>query len=156
MAEIYLALVANRTRLEQIVDDVLTASETGANILVLTTWVEHLNAITGQLLTAGKTVTVLSGGMKARERRQIVDQLANHTPDSPSRTAWCNTSVASPVPTPRRSPNRARLPRRAHHRHRLIAEETNTRLPQDGFPRPAQDEPVELNAADRRTCRTVK
>ena len=36
MAEIYRALVADRTRLEQIVDDVLTASETGANILVLT------------------------------------------------------------------------------------------------------------------------
>jgi superfamily II DNA or RNA helicase len=82
MAEIYRALVADRTRLEQIVDDVLTASETGANILVLTTWVEHLNAITDQLRTAGKTVTVLSGGMKARERRQIADQLANHTPDS--------------------------------------------------------------------------
>ena len=82
MAEIYRALVADRTRLDQIVDDVLTASETGANILVLTTWVEHLNAITDQLRTAGKTVTVLSGGMKARERRQIADQLANHTPDS--------------------------------------------------------------------------
>lgn len=121
--EIYRALVADRTRLEQIVDDVLTASETGANILLLTTWVEHLNAITEQLRTAGKTVTVLSGGMKARERRQIADQLTNHTPDSdpllivgtssfigegfdwpildtlflrqsPSRTASCNTSVA--------------------------------------------------------------
>ncbi len=80
--EIYRALVADRTRLEQIVDDVLTASETGANILVLTTWVEHLNAITEQLRTAGKTVTVLSGGMTARERRQIADQLTNHTPDS--------------------------------------------------------------------------
>ncbi|MEE3752989.1 hypothetical protein [Mycobacterium intracellulare] len=49
---------------------------------MLTTWVEHLNAITDRLRTAGKTVTVLSGGMKARERRQIADQLANHTPDS--------------------------------------------------------------------------
>ena len=65
MAEIYRALVADRTRLEQIVNDVLTASETGANILVLTTWVEHLNAITDQLRTAGTTVTVLSGGMNA-------------------------------------------------------------------------------------------
>jgi hypothetical protein len=44
MAEIYRALVADGTRLEQVVDDVLTASETGANILMLTTWVEHLNA----------------------------------------------------------------------------------------------------------------
>src|SRR5258708_24413097 len=77
MAEIYRARVADRTPLHQIVDDVLTASETGANILVLTTWLEHLNAITDQLRAAGKTVSVLSGGMKARERRQIADQLAN-------------------------------------------------------------------------------
>ena len=82
MAEIYRALVADHARLDQIVADVLTAAETGANILVLTTWVDHLNAITDRLRTAGKTVTVLSGGMKARERRQIADQLANHTPDS--------------------------------------------------------------------------
>ncbi len=82
MAEIYRALVADRARLDQIVADVLTASQTGANILVLTTWVEHLNAITERLQDAGETVTVLSGGMKARERRQIAGQLANHTPDS--------------------------------------------------------------------------
>ncbi|MCW2655404.1 MAG: hypothetical protein JWR32_6380 [Mycobacterium sp.] len=82
MAEIYRALVADRTRLEQIVDDVLTASETGANILVLTTWVEHLNAITDRLQAAGRAVTVLSGGIKPRKRRQIADQLANRTPDS--------------------------------------------------------------------------
>ncbi|WP_337777076.1 TOTE conflict system archaeo-eukaryotic primase domain-containing protein, partial [Mycolicibacter kumamotonensis] len=82
MAEIYRALVADQARLEQIVGDVRAASETGANVLVLTTWVEHLNAITDQLRTAGRAVTVLRGGMKARERRQIADQLANHTPDS--------------------------------------------------------------------------
>ncbi len=82
MAEIYRALVTDQVRLDQIVDDVLTASETGANILVLTTWIEHLHAITDRLQAAGKAVTVLSGGMKARERRQIGDQLANHTPDS--------------------------------------------------------------------------
>jgi superfamily II DNA or RNA helicase len=82
MAEIYRALVADRSRLDQIITDVLTASETGANILVLTTWVEHLTAISDQLQAAGKTVTVLSGGMKARERRLITAQLANHTPDS--------------------------------------------------------------------------
>lgn len=82
MAEIYRALIADQVRLDQIVDDVLTAAEAGANILVLTTWVEHLNAITDRLQAAGKTVTVLSGGMKARERRRIAGQLANHTPDS--------------------------------------------------------------------------
>jgi len=82
MADIYRSLVADQARLDQIVGDVLTAAETGANILVLTTWVEHLNAITRRLTAAGKTVTVLSGGMKARERRQITEQLANHGPDS--------------------------------------------------------------------------
>ena len=134
MAEIYRALVADQARLDQIVTDVLAASETGANILVLTTWVEHLNAIADRLQSAGKTLTVLSGGMKARERRQIVDQLANHTPssdpllivgtssfigegfDCPAldtlflaapitfKNRSCNTSVASPVPTPRKPP----------------------------------------------------
>jgi superfamily II DNA or RNA helicase len=82
MAEIYRTLVADQARLDQIVADVLAASETGANILILTTWVDHLNAITERLQAAGKTVTVLSGGMKARERRQITEQLANHSPDS--------------------------------------------------------------------------
>ncbi|WP_264025401.1 DEAD/DEAH box helicase [Mycolicibacterium pyrenivorans] len=82
MAEIYRALVADHARLDQIVADVLTAAETGANILVLTTWLDHLNAIADRLRAAGKTVTVLSGGMKARERRQTTEQLANHSPDS--------------------------------------------------------------------------
>ena len=82
IAEIYRALVADQVRLNQIVADVLTACEAGANILVLTTWVGHLNAITERLQDAGKTVIVLSGGMKARERREIADQLANHSPDS--------------------------------------------------------------------------
>ncbi|WP_343600916.1 DEAD/DEAH box helicase, partial [Mycobacterium sp.] len=82
MAEIYRALVADQGRRDQIVVDVLTASEAGANILVLTTWVEHLNAISDRLEAAGKTVTVLSGGMKARERRQITEQLANQSPGS--------------------------------------------------------------------------
>ncbi|HTY26849.1 MAG TPA: DEAD/DEAH box helicase family protein, partial [Mycobacterium sp.] len=77
MAEIYRTLVADQARLDQIVGDVLTSAETGANILVLTTWVDHLTAITERLTTAGKTVTVLSGSMKARERRQITEQLAN-------------------------------------------------------------------------------
>jgi superfamily II DNA or RNA helicase len=82
MAKIYRALVADQDRLDQVVDDVLSAAGEGANILVLTTWVEHLNAIAERLRAAGKTVTILSGGMKARERRQITDQLANHTPES--------------------------------------------------------------------------
>jgi superfamily II DNA or RNA helicase len=50
-----------------------------ANTLVLTTWIDHLNAIAERLRTTGKTVTVLSGQVKARERREITEQLARHT-----------------------------------------------------------------------------
>jgi superfamily II DNA or RNA helicase len=82
MAEIYRALIANEARLEQIIADVLAAHTDGANILVLTTWIDHLNAITERLRAAGKSVVVLSGQMKARERRAISEQLANHTADA--------------------------------------------------------------------------
>ena len=82
MAEIYRTLIADEDRLDQIVHDILRAAEAGANILVLTTWVDHLNAIAERARAAGKTVTVLSGAIKARERRQIADELANRAPDS--------------------------------------------------------------------------
>jgi len=81
MAEIYRTLTADESRLDQIVTDILAAHDDGANILVLTTWVNHLNAIAERLRTAGKTVTVLSGQMKARERREITDQLGQRTAD---------------------------------------------------------------------------
>lgn len=82
MAEIYRALIADEARLEQIIADVLSAHTDGANILVLTTWVDHLNAIAERLRNAGKDVVVLSGQMKARQRREISGQLANHTDEA--------------------------------------------------------------------------
>jgi superfamily II DNA or RNA helicase len=82
MAEIYRTLVADEQRLGQIVEDVLAAATDGANILVLTTWVDHLNAIADRLRAAGKTVIVLSGTMKTRDRRRITDELANRSPEA--------------------------------------------------------------------------
>ncbi len=41
MAEIYRALIADEVRLEQILTDVLAAHADGANILVLTTWIDQ-------------------------------------------------------------------------------------------------------------------
>jgi superfamily II DNA or RNA helicase len=81
MAEIYRALVADKERLDQVVADVLTAHRGGANVLVLTTWVDHLDAISRGLSDAGCKVTVLRGGMKARERQQITQHLATYGPD---------------------------------------------------------------------------
>jgi superfamily II DNA or RNA helicase len=82
MAEIYRALIADEARLEQIITDVIAAHTDGANILVLTTWIDHLNAIAERLHAAGKSVVVLSGQMKARRRREISEQLANHPADT--------------------------------------------------------------------------
>ena len=45
-------LVADQDRLEQVVADVLMAHRDGANVLVLTTWIDHLEAITSQLRQA--------------------------------------------------------------------------------------------------------
>jgi superfamily II DNA or RNA helicase len=81
MAEIYRALIADEARLEQIIADVLSAHADSANILVLTTWIDHLNAIAERLRNAEKDVVVLSGQMKARQRREISQQLATHTAD---------------------------------------------------------------------------
>jgi superfamily II DNA or RNA helicase len=82
MAEIYRTLIADETRLDQIIADVLAAHTNGANILVLTTWIDHLNAIAERLRNAGVPVVVLSGQIKARQRREISQQLANHTADA--------------------------------------------------------------------------
>jgi len=82
MAEIYRSLIADKARLEQIVADILAAHTGGANILVLTTWIDHLNAITDRIRAAGTPVVVLSGQMKARQRREISQQLAKHTADA--------------------------------------------------------------------------
>jgi hypothetical protein len=79
MAEIYRALIADESRLDQITADVISAHDEGANILVLTTWIDHLNAIAERLRASGKLITVLSGQAKARERREITEQLARHT-----------------------------------------------------------------------------
>ena len=81
MAEIYRALIADEARLEQIVHDVLAAHADGANILILTTWIDHLNEIAERLHNAAKSVIVLSGQMKARQRREIAQQLTNHNAD---------------------------------------------------------------------------
>jgi superfamily II DNA or RNA helicase len=83
IAEIYRALIADENRLEQIATDVLTARSQSANVLVLTTWVNHLDAITRRLCDAGCDVTVLRGGMKARERQQITQYLASYGPEQP-------------------------------------------------------------------------
>jgi superfamily II DNA or RNA helicase len=86
MAEIYRALIADEARLEQIIADVLSAHADSANILVLTTWIDHLNAIADRLRNAEKDVVVLSGQMKAR--RPV--RLAAHATARAARRSSCS------------------------------------------------------------------
>ncbi|BAW03481.1 DEAD/DEAH box helicase [Nocardia seriolae] len=77
IAEIYRALVADDDRLKQIVTDVLDAHQAGANILVLTTWVDHVDALAKHLTAAGcDDIITLRGGTKARERQAIIESIA--------------------------------------------------------------------------------
>ncbi|MFI7664177.1 TOTE conflict system archaeo-eukaryotic primase domain-containing protein [Nocardia sp. NPDC049526] len=82
MAEIYRALVADEDRLQQITTDIQTAHHGGAQILVLTTWVNHLEAITDHLTDAGcHDIIVLRGGMKARDRQAITETIRTRQAD---------------------------------------------------------------------------
>ncbi|MFI9536879.1 DEAD/DEAH box helicase family protein [Nocardia fusca] len=76
MAEIYRTLVADEDRLTQIVTDVAAAHRSGANILVLTTWINHLNTLTDRLASEGITgIIALRGGMNAGQRRTAHDTI---------------------------------------------------------------------------------
>lgn len=83
IAAIYRALVADEERLQQICADIVAAHRDGANILVLTTWTRHLDALAQRLADAGCPVITLRGGMKARERQQVTDEIAAHRLDQP-------------------------------------------------------------------------
>ena len=80
MADIYRALRTDEDRLRQIVTDVLAAHHADANILVLTTWIDHLHALVERLTTAGcNDIVILRGGMKARDRQAITETIAART-----------------------------------------------------------------------------
>ncbi|WP_067470514.1 DEAD/DEAH box helicase [Nocardia amamiensis] len=77
MATIYRALVADEDRLQQIVTDIAAAHHNGANILILTTWVNHLTTIADRLTAAGLgEIIILRGGIGARERQSLTETIA--------------------------------------------------------------------------------
>jgi len=167
MAEIYRTLIADEDRLDQIVHDILRAAEAGANILVLTTWVDHLNAIAERARAAGKNRHGFERGYQSP--RTPPDRRGTRQPGSRFRAAVDRRhklvharglrlprtrhpfpgrsdhlqEPTGPVHRANHPPlpiedhrNCARLLRRTHPRHRLIAEKARPGLPQDGVPRP--------------------
>ncbi len=69
MAAIYRDLIADDTRLTQIVDDVIAALERGRHCLLLTQWTAHVERFADQLRQRSFDPVVLRGGMSTIARR---------------------------------------------------------------------------------------
>jgi superfamily II DNA or RNA helicase len=74
--EIYACLAADTRRNELILSDVIHALEEKRSPIVLTERREHLDYFASRLAGFTRHVVVLQGGMGAKERRRVKDQLA--------------------------------------------------------------------------------
>ena len=83
MAAIYRSLVADDTRLRQVVQDVVDARNRGRHCLVLTQWTSHLERLTAALEGRGHGPVVLRGGMGAKQRAAALAQLERPHPGKP-------------------------------------------------------------------------
>jgi len=75
MATIYRDLVADDTRLTQIVDDVIAALERGRHCLLLTQWTTHVERFADQFRQRSLDPIVLRGGMSTTARRDALTRL---------------------------------------------------------------------------------
>jgi superfamily II DNA or RNA helicase len=74
--QIYGALVADDKRNQLIINDVIQALEEGRSPILLTERKDHLEYLAAQLSRFARHVVVLQGGMGARQRKRIAEQLA--------------------------------------------------------------------------------
>ncbi len=82
--DIYAALVADEARNELILNDLLQAMDKGRSPILLTERREHLEFFISRLEKYGHHVVVLRGGMGARQRRAVAEQIAS-IPESEKR-----------------------------------------------------------------------
>jgi len=82
--EIYSALVNDRDRNTQIVNEILASLANGRSPLVLTERTEHLRILAEMLGESAKHLVILKGGMGKRQREAALDQLKS-IPDSEER-----------------------------------------------------------------------
>jgi superfamily II DNA or RNA helicase len=82
--EIYRQLAANEARNTMILDDVVQALVDGRSPIVLTERREHVKYFAAKLGSFTRHLVVLQGGMGAKQRREIIDQLAD-IPDDEER-----------------------------------------------------------------------
>jgi superfamily II DNA or RNA helicase len=81
--ELYTQLVGDQARDSLVVEDVLQAIERGRSPLVLTERREHLDDLANRLTAHVPHVLVLRGGMGAKQRKQLADELAAVPLDKP-------------------------------------------------------------------------
>jgi superfamily II DNA or RNA helicase len=74
--ELYEALTHDTARNQLIVQDVIAAASNGAFPLVLTERIEHIEVLKRLLSACSYPIIVLKGGMRAKERRTALAQLA--------------------------------------------------------------------------------
>jgi superfamily II DNA or RNA helicase len=75
--ELYSALAANQCRNDLIFDDVVRALEEKRSPILLTERRDHLEHFANRLRNFTRNLVVLHGGMKPRERRNAIAQLAS-------------------------------------------------------------------------------
>lgn len=73
--DVFRALVEDDTRTKQIAGDVAAAVGAGRNVLVLTQWTDHLDALAGELRQRGLEPLVLKGGLGKKARAAVIDEL---------------------------------------------------------------------------------
>ncbi|MFN0089011.1 MAG: TOTE conflict system archaeo-eukaryotic primase domain-containing protein [Acidimicrobiales bacterium] len=73
--DVFRALVSDEARTRQIAADVALAVRDGRNVLVLTQWTDHLDALAVELQQRGVEPLVLKGGLGKRARAAVIDRL---------------------------------------------------------------------------------
>lgn len=73
----YSTIISDSARNDLILDDILLALEEGRSPVLLTERREHLDFFASRLDGVVRNLVVLRGGMGARQRRAVADQLAN-------------------------------------------------------------------------------
>ncbi len=76
ITQLYAAIVTDKRRSELIVSDLLAAVRTGRSPLLLTERTDHLEGFAARLRGKVKHLIILKGGMGAKQRRALADNLA--------------------------------------------------------------------------------
>jgi superfamily II DNA or RNA helicase len=73
--DVFRALVDDEGRTRQIATDITVAVRDGRNVLVLTQWTDHLDALASELRQRGVEPLVLKGGLGTKARAAVIAQL---------------------------------------------------------------------------------